>query len=387
MPAARRLDQAAVARRLSVHYRNRRREWLAGSGTWPLTVPLHPPTEREAARDLGAARGWIATWQSWQGPGEVVWTERTWSSLGTQRLPERLLLHNAEQVADWIGERERWSSAITRHRVLSERFPTLDVHLGSHYDWLADSSETEVERLAAVLARLSKHPDSGLYIRQLPIAGVDTKWISANRALVTGLLRALLGREGDLFQLAGLRREPVLLRMRLLDPQLRTSVGGLDDVTAPIEQIAALALQPSRVFIVENLQTGLAFAELPGSLVFMGKGYAVDVFGAIPWLRDVVCHYWGDIDTHGLAILDRLRDYLPQARSLLMNETTLLDHRDLWVQEARPLGPQDLANLDDAEKALYDSLVGNRWETSLRLEQERIAWDYAWERIADTCLG
>jgi hypothetical protein len=216
---------------------------------------------------------------------------------------------------------------------------------------------------------------------------VDTKWISANRALVTGLLRALLGREGDLFQLAGLRREPVLLRMRLLDPQLRTSVGGLDDVTAPIEQIAALALQPSRVFIVENLQTGLAFAELPGSLVFMGKGYAVDVFGAIPWLRDVVCHYWGDIDTHGLAILDRLRDYLPQARSLLMNETTLLDHRDLWVQEARPLGPQDLANLDDAEKALYDSLVGNRWETSLRLEQERIAWDYAWERIADTRLG
>lgn len=43
-------------------------------------------------------------------------------------------------------------------------------------------------------------------------------------------------------------------------------------------------------------------------------------------------HYWGDLDTHGSAILDRLRAWLPQTRSFLMDRETLLDHR-----ERRPL--------------------------------------------------
>jgi len=384
MTTTRALDPRAVSARLRTHYRNRRREWLVGGGDWPLAVPLHPPTEREAARDLEAARAWIAGWLSPQGPGELVWTERTWPSLGRQRLPERLFLHDPEQVADWIGERECWTTAVVRHRELSRRFPPLASRLGSHYDWLADSTDTEVERLGAVLAYLFEHPDSGHYIRQLPISGVDSKWISANRARVIDLLRPLLDREGDLYQVAGLRREPVLLRMRLLDPKLRAAVGGIGDITAPVEEIAALALRPTQVFIVENLQTGLAFTDLPGTLVFMGQGYAVDVFGAIPWLRDPPCHHWGDLDTHGLAILNRLRSYLPRARSLLMDETTLLDHRDLWGQEPKPLGPQDLSHLDAAERDLYAGLVSNRWGTSVRLEQERIAWDYAWDRISSS---
>ena len=383
MPARPPLDPRAVAARLRTHYRNRRRDWLAGGGPWPLAVPLHPPSEREAARELEAARAWIGAWQSWIGPGELVWTERTWFSLGRQLLPERLLLQSADQVADWIGESVRWMSAVTRARGLAERFPALDACLGSHYDWLADSADAEIECLTAVLAYLSDHPDSRLYIRQLPISGVDSKWIAANRARVTELLRPLLGREGDLHEIAGLRREPILLRMRVLDPQLRSTVGGLEDITAPVEQVAALDLRPSRILIVENLQTGLAFTDLPGSLVLMGQGYAVDVFGRIPWLCDVPCDYWGDLDTHGLAILDRLRGYLPQARSLLMDEATLLDHRDLWGQEAKPLGRQDLPRLDDAEKELYDGLAGDRWGRSVRLEQERIGWDYACRRVSE----
>jgi hypothetical protein len=382
MPATRRLDPATVAKRLRVHFRNRRRAWLAGEDDWPLAVPLHPPTEREAVRDLDGVRAWVANWKCWRGPGELLWTERAWPTLGRQRLPERLLLNHAEQVAEWIGEGVRWTTAAGRYRELCRRFPALAAHLGRHYDWLAQSADSEIERLTAVLVFCSGHPDSGLYIRQLPIAGVDSKWIGANRARVNELLRPLLGREGDLYQVAGLRRDPVLLRMGLLDPKLRSLVGGLRDITAPVEEVAALSLSPSRVFIVENLQTGLAFSDVPGSLVFMAQGYAVDVLGAIPWLRDLPCFYWGDLDTHGLAILDRLRNYLPQARSLLMDETTLLDHRDLWGEESKPLGPRDLPRLEAAEQRLFGDLIRNRWGTNIRLEQERIAWDYAWERIS-----
>jgi len=42
----------------------------------------------------------------------------------------------------------------------------------------------------------------------------------------------------------------------------------------------------------------------------MRLGYAVDVLGQLPWLQEAQCIYWGDIDTHGFAILNRARTYI-----------------------------------------------------------------------------
>ena len=71
-------------------------------------------------------------------------------------------------------------------------------------------------------------------------------------------------------------------------------------------------------------------------VVIWGKGFEVDRVGRLPWLADVEVVYWGDIDTHGFAILDRLRAWLPQTRSVLMDRETLLAHRDRWGTEDRP---------------------------------------------------
>jgi hypothetical protein len=147
-----------------------------------------------------------------------------------------------------------------------------------------------------------------------------------------------------------------------------------------VEQIAALPLAPKRVFIVENLATGLAFADLPGALCCMARGYAVDAFGAIPWLQGIPVHYWGDLDTHGFAILNRLRGYLPQAKSLLMDVDTLLRHRELWQCEDKPAAGR-LERLTPDEQAVFEGLHGGRWGDRVRLEQERIDWGYAWARV------
>jgi hypothetical protein len=266
--------------------------------------------------------------------------------------------------------------------------PTQPPQLGRHFTWLAGAPPADFGRLLAVLRWLLDHPDSGLYIRQLPIPGVDTKWIGANRALLVDLLAQHRARQAgeraaqgsDLSRLAGLRREPDLLRLRILDPKLRAAVGGLGDITAPVGQIAALPLQPARVLIVENLQTGLAVGDLPGSICCMARGYAVDAYAAIPWLQDRPVHYWGDLDTHGFAILNRLRQYLPDVRSLLMDADTLLRHRDLWQREDKP-ATGALERLTPDEHAVFDGLLTDRWGERVRLEQERIDWGYAWARL------
>ena len=88
-------------------------------------------------------------------------------------------------------------------------------------------------------------------------------------------------------------------------------------------------------------------------------------------------HYWGDIDTHGLAILDQLRGFVPHAASLMINHETLHEHSIFWGTEEKPTR-RDLTRLSDLEQALYDDLRDNRIRAHLRLEQERIR--FGWVR-------
>jgi len=113
----------------------------------------------------------------------------------------------------------------------------------------------------------------------------------------------------------------------------------------------------------------------------MALGYGVEVLGNIPWLHHARCIYWGDIDTHGFAILNRARTYLPSLETVLMDKQTLLAHRDLWVQEKEQSASFDLSLLTNEEQELFLSLKNNVWGQQVRLEQERICWDTARKAI------
>jgi len=383
------LEPRAVADRLRTRFRQARREWLLGGGVWPLRIGLGPPTEDQALTHPQAVQAWGRAWSDWTGPGRVAWGERRWSRVGVQPLPEALRLATPEAVAEMLGEGRAWRTAVARLQAIDGRWPSLRELAASAWEPLSAWEEGQFERLLRLLEWLQAHPDSGLFVRQLPVPGVDGKWLERHRRLLTAWLGQLLGRAreaGDLYDLADLRRPPPRPRLRLLDPLLRARVGGLGDIEAPLEEIAALALPLRQVFIVENLQTGLAFESLPGSLVFMGQGYAVELFAHIPWLQTLPVHYWGDLDTHGFAILGRLRQQLPKARSLLMDEQTLLDHRPLWGHEGKALETVRLERLTAAEQAVYQGLQAGRWGPAIRLEQERIDWPYAWTRIRQRCL-
>ncbi len=379
------LEPEAVAQRLRVRYRNQRRRWLAGEGEWPLTVSLGPPSERQASEHLTRVRDWQDTWRRWQGPARVRWEERRWPALGTQRIPVEVLFDTARAVADYLDESETWKRAVARFEEVARRWPELGPILPRHFGVLADWSETDFQRLLDLLQWLDRHSATGLYIRQLSVSGVDSKWLETRRSVVEAWLRTLRrrGDDADLHGLTGLRRLPVTLRMRLLDADLRREMGGLGDISAPASELAELDLAVQNVFIVENLQTGLAFEDMEGAVVFMRQGYAVEPFAGLSWLARCRCHYWGDLDTHGFAILDRLRRHVPHARSLLMDEQTLLAHESLWGTEASPAATAQLSRLSEQEQRMFDGLRQHRWGVRVRLEQERIPWHFAWPRICE----
>ncbi|RME35915.1 MAG: hypothetical protein D6786_00555 [Gammaproteobacteria bacterium] len=383
------LNPDTLRERLQTRCRRQRGAWLRGEGAWPVRLPLGLPGEEDALRYGDQVRRWIAAWSAWNGAGRVEWVERRWRRLGTQRLPGHLVLETPAEAMSLCGLEREWRRAADRLQQLRQRWPQLEALAARSWPVLAEWPEGEFERLLALLRWLQAHPDSGLLIRQLPVPGVDSKWLEEHRRIVGDWLAVLLGKkdeEADLHALAGLRRLPRRLRLRLLDSRLRQRLGGLDDIEAPVEELARLALPIERVFIVENLQTGLAFGDLPGAVVFMKQGFAVDLFADLPWLTSLPLFYWGDLDTNGLAILSRLRSHLPHARSLLMDEATLLAHRRLWSHEAHPARAAALPHLTRREAELYRALRENRWGPGTRLEQERIDWEYAWPRVA-ACGG
>lgn len=360
-------------------YENQRRSWIAGGGSWPLTLSLGDPVERSVVEDASLFRAWAQAWSDWTGAGTVSWEERRWPRLGAQQLPLRLVLKSALEVAELAGDAAWFTLARERYESFAERWSVLRGSgvLVRNAALLADYTPADFERLLALVSWFEQNPRSNLYVRQLPIAGMHTKWIDAGRrALVTEFLGAIRAEaaDGDFHERCGLCRPPHRLRMRVLCPALRGQLGGLGDVEAPVEELASLELRPRCVLIVENLETGIALPELAGCVAFMKLGMGVSVLGQMPWLRDRPALYWGDIDTHGYAILDRARAALPLARSVLMDEPTLLAHRDLCVEEAEPSREVELPRLTAAERAMLEGLRADRWGRALRLEQERIPW-------------
>ena len=114
----------------------------------------------------------------------------------------------------------------------------------------------------------------------------------------------------------GYRQPEPLIRLRARAGLLP---GGLTEIGAQVDELAQLSASPSRVIVVENEVSYLALPLLDGTMLVFGSGYTVARLGRVPWLADCEVDYWGDIDTHGFAILHRLRAWLPHVRSLLMD--------------------------------------------------------------------
>ncbi len=360
----------------------------AGLPPFPLKLTLRRPGSRTLLNEFDRVRDWIkaleAGARSATGSGyDIVWVDVDYRQLGKNRVPDGLVVPTHEDALRSIGKLRQAERFSALANATLARFPSLRDWLGKK-PLLALDHAQDWERVLAVLGWFSDHPRAGVYLRQIDVAGVDTKFIESHRGLLIELLDRVLPFEsvnrtaGRRFEARyGLLSKPPLVRLRMLDADRR--IGGLSDISTPVSELAGVEPPVERIFITENEVNGLAFPPMPDSAVIFGLGYALEPLSELPWLGRKELHYWGDIDTHGFAILDRLRASFPGARSLLMDRGTLLRHRSLWVEEsARHLGP--LARLSPAEADLYADLAADRIGPSVRLEQERIG--FAWVEAA-----
>jgi hypothetical protein len=374
-----------VLAELRAIWSRRQRRWLCGEGNWPLRVSLQPPTELTARATVSAVQAWAAAWRHWNGPGTVEWVSRRWPQTGEQRLPAALVLTDADSVAACVSARDRWERATTRVARVRELFPTLATsEITAAYDALTDYDDDDFERLLRMVRWVQANPRSGRYLRELPIPGIDTKWAEARkRTLATWLLPLLGERDAtDFAALCGLRRAPHTVRCRLLCPTLRAVVGGLSDIQVPLMELSVIAVQPQTVLIVENVASGLSLPDRPGTIAILGLGNAVSALQHLEWLVNARAVYWGDLDTHGFAILARARAAVPHLTSVMMDTATISAHLPLAVVDGAALPWRPSALWTQAEAEAAQGLATNRWGQAVRIEQERLPWDYVLQSLS-----
>jgi hypothetical protein len=356
---------------------------VTGESLFPKRLVLKSPTSAEMADRFEKARIWISELRVMP-HCRVEMREFKHRVFGANAVPHEVWIDTVEDALALIGKQRDVARFAKLIDVTRKRQPRL---LG----WLAKRPMRALELsnewslLLDIVVWLQAHSRPGVYLRQVDIPCVHSKFIEAHRTVLVELLDIVLPpavidpTASGTIQFAkryGFCSKPVRIRFRVLDPEYALLPGALvQDITLDAESFAQLDPNVVRVFITENEINFLAFPQVKNSLVIFGAGYGFEMLSKAKWLSHCRIYYWGDIDTHGFAILDQLRNQFDHVESFLMDRNTLLTFETLWGEEEKQT-LRDLPRLNPEEKALYDDLRDNRIRKNLRLEQERIGFGW-----------
>ncbi len=365
---------------------------VTGASLFPRRLTLKCPTSTEMADRFDEVRTWVVEIRTVP-HCRVETREFKHRIFGTNSVPAEVWVDSFDDAVAFIAKRKDVVRFISLIAETKKSQPKL---LG----WLiqrpmrALALTDEWSRLLEIVAWMQANPRPNVYLRQVDIPGVHSKFIEAHRSVLTELFDIVLppdsvdatasGVSGFVARY-GFRNKPLRIRFRLLDEHAIPAAIG-QDITLDAPSFASLNPMVSRVFITENEINFLAFPLIKDSLVIFGAGYGFEMMRQAEWLSHCWIYYWGDIDTHGFAILDQLRNQFLHTESFLMDRATLLKFEPLWdMEEQQTL--RDLPRLTPDELSLYNELRDNRIRKNLRLEQERIgfAWfEDALKRLLDS---
>jgi hypothetical protein len=368
-----------------------RRRWQAGTflaafavgQPWePLGIGIRAPSARELAEHFAEVQAWAAQWEG---------ADRTLLRVEHRQIGGRLIGSNAVPCRVWMDSYEQlWTLLGVRPQVrrFTELAAATAVTCPALTEWMAAHPVRVLglaehwPALAATVTWIDQRQRPGMYLRQVDVPGVDTKFIERHRGILAELLDLQLdaGRidsgvpRSDFAGRYLFRVKPEYVRFRL-PPGSGARLAGseLTELSTRTAEFAAAPPGITSAYVVENEITYLAFPPAPEAMVIFGGGYAASVLESLGWLAGLRLIYWGDIDTHGFAILNRLRQRFGHVSSMLMDRATLLEHRSQWVTEPAQLDAA-LDGLDADEAALYRELLSGAHGPSVRLEQERISF-------------
>jgi hypothetical protein len=361
---------------------------LGSTDFFPRRLSLKVPSSSELTARFDEARDWVREIKNLS-HYRIEMRSFKHRLLSSNEIPIEVWIDNLDAAVAVIGKladlacfREMISIATKRQSMLlpwlSNR-PLVAIKHADQWNQLLDITDW------ALL-----NPRPSIYLRQIDIQGVHSKFIEEHKSVLSEMLDIVMPPQCINNSATGIARfesrygfkeKPSFIRLRTLDSSTPLLLG-TTQVDLSLDSISFAALNPkvNRVFITENEVNFLSLPTLPSSLAIFGKGYGWETLAKATWLQDCEIYYWGDIDTHGFAILDQLRAYLPHTKSILMDRDTLLHFKHLWGEELQPVN-RKLTRLTSSEFSLYEELCTGSLRANIRLEQEHIGFSWTQNRL------
>lgn len=350
-----------------------------------LSIPLKPPIKlSEWHTNFAKGNAWL------EGCQEIAarypyfhftYQNHRFVGMGNASIPVRITFTDIPAIFRLIRRAEEASSYKKAYATVRETVSQLLPWMLTSKGIRTFKEPTTVHIYLAVLRSLVKFfqqqretSASPLYLRDIRLAPVDTKFWERESSFILAVYQALYPEDGirnwtDLLTRLQLVRFPTQYAIRFLDDALRIHPK-LEWFSSSPDQLDALDLHPRVIFLVENKTNFLRFPKVKDAILLFSSGKSIPyLLSCLNWLKEHPhIYYWGDMDEDGFEMLNRARSILPQIQSFLMEKDLLLRYQNQLVfDEGLRFELAKLQFLTPMEKEAFLSL------RSQRLEQECIS--------------
>ena len=162
---------------------------LASGQEWqPLSVPLHGPAPGELAADFGAAQTWVRQWEAAAPRGlRLEYKVIGGRAIGANKLPCRAWIEGYQQLWTLLGvagEVQRFTGLLAE---TAARAPRAAAWMAAN-PRQAMASEGDWAKIIQTVCWIEASSRPGMYLRQVDVPGVDTKFIESRRGILAELL-------------------------------------------------------------------------------------------------------------------------------------------------------------------------------------------------------
>lgn len=353
----------------------------------PYKVKIAGPKAADIRKDFEKSMSFTQKWMI-QNEVKVEFTVVSTKLMGHQKVPVNAVFCDIYDFIDFIGMRHEFD--LIKAELTNMPQCLIDFIRRRPQSYLKYRSD--FFRIQMIVSYLLNHPMPKIYLRELPIPSVDTKFLENHKGIIGEVLDFVLppdfvnkeeSRSAGFAKRYGFKDKPERIRFRILDPMIRFPLINNDcpDITLDSQSFANLDLDCKNVIVCENEVSFLALPNLPSCIGIFGSGYGFSPLKKADWLKKRKIVYWGDLDTHGFAILSEFRKAMAPCAvdSFFMDFNTLIKHKSFCVEEPKARN-DELIMLTDEESLAYRALVDNKIGLELnlnhvRLEQELIPWN------------
>ncbi|MEI8103122.1 MAG: DUF3322 domain-containing protein [Chlorobium sp.] len=270
---------------------------IGGESVFPRRLTLKGPDSRELSNSFTEVRDWIARLSGAAKQYRIVWRSVNHPILGPNKIPDQIWIDTLDDTLMLIGKRQEARQFAAMVKLTRDSQPALLPWLAKRPLRALELAE-ELPRILSIVAWRLTHPQPAIYLRQIDLPGVHSKFIEGHRGVLGELFDLVLPLEeidatatgtAGFCRRYGFQDKPLRVRFRILDPALSLfSTESDHDITVTQATFARLELPVTRVFITENEINFLAFPDVPQAMVIFGAGYGFENLASVEWLRDHV---------------------------------------------------------------------------------------------------